>query len=414
MKRAICNFVGIMVIGLTVSCTAQTVKPYPFVMPETKPDIVMSPSMEKVYDVYGASTPQKNELYTNFKFTMLEGLDYHDHDGTVTRRDPTRVIKANGKYYMWYTYRNTPTTYMGADKANDTIPSSDWDLCDIAYATSRDGFTWEEQGIAVPRPPKPNIGHRSVSTPDILIWKGKYYLYYQAFSVMSGMRGDDCPVAVSVADSPDGPWTPYNKIVVDNGGEGAWDQYSIHDPQPIVYKGKIYLYFKSDYQDKDGGLIRSTGLAISDNPYGPFVKCPTNPVMSSGHETQMFRFKEGIAAILAKDGHEANTIQYSSDGVNFSLASICNHLPTAAGIYDPDAFTDTPYARGISWGISHICQWGPNRRTLLLRFDCDLSLDIDDPQMKKNIGENYNLKEVLSRSLTPAQRKRIIEQTTLP
>ncbi len=63
---------------------------------------------------------------------------------------------------------------------------------------------------------------------------------------MPGTRGDDCPVAVSWADSPDGPWTPVNKIVVPNGPKGAWDQFSIHDPYPLVYKGKIYLYSKSD------------------------------------------------------------------------------------------------------------------------------------------------------------------------
>lgn len=41
----------------------------------------------------------------------------------------------------------------------------------------------------MPRPPKPAPGWRSVSTPDVLFWKGKYYLYYQAFLEMSGTRG---------------------------------------------------------------------------------------------------------------------------------------------------------------------------------------------------------------------------------
>ena len=88
---------------------------------------------------------------------------------------------------------------MGPDKCNDTIPSTDWDLSEIWYATSEDGFTWEEQGVAIPRPPKPNVGWRSVSTADILKWKGKYYMYYQGFMEASGKRGDYCPVAVSYA-----------------------------------------------------------------------------------------------------------------------------------------------------------------------------------------------------------------------
>ena len=410
---------GLSVVSLclvVVGCNQKTAAevelstaPYPFIHPNEKPQIVLSPAMNRVYDHFKAATPQDNELYTQFRYTALEGLDYHGHNGTITRRDPSRIIKANGKYYIWYTLRNTPSTFVGADKANDVIPSTDWDLCDIGYATSEDGFKWTEQGIAVARPAKPYPGCRSVSTPDVLFFKGKYYLYYQAFSVMSGKRGDDCPVAMSWADSPDGPWTPTHKIVVANGPKDTWDQYSIHDPQPIVLGDKIHLYYKSDYNGAPE-LVRSTGLAIADTPFGPFEKYEHNPVMSSGHETQMFRFKEGIAAIMSKDGHEANTIQYSPDGKNFEMASICDMLPVAAGIYDPDAFTGVAYARGITWGLSHVHIWGENRHSYMLRFDCDLSLDVNDANIKKNIGIPYTPEELLRRGLTPKQRAQINER----
>ncbi|MFR9499754.1 MAG: family 43 glycosylhydrolase [Rikenellaceae bacterium] len=386
----------------------ETTASYPYVQPKEKPNFELSAAMNRVYDNYKAATPQDNELYTQFKYSKLEGFDYHGHNGTVTRRDPSRIVKANGKYYMWYTLRNTPTIYMGPDKATETIPSVDWDLCDIGYATSEDGFTWTEQGVAVHRPEKPQLGWRSISTPDVLYYEGKYYLYYQAFSAISGQDGgDNCPVTMSWADSPDGPWTSVNEVVVENGAEGAWDHFSIHDPQPVVFNDKIYLYFKSDYNGYDN-IIRSTGLAIADSPFGPFEKYEKNPVMSSGHETQMFRFKEGIASIMSKDGHEANTVQYAPDGKNFQLASICTMVPVAAGIYDPDAFTGAKYAKGISWGVSHVHVWGPSSHSYMIRFDCDLSLDVDDPILKKNIGM-YGTEELLSRSLNEDQRSRIVE-----
>ncbi|MEM9261681.1 MAG: glycoside hydrolase, partial [Bacteroidota bacterium] len=270
---------------------------FPFTLPKEKPNRPLSAAMERNYDGYLAPRPEHNELYSQFKYTELKGFDYNDHNGTISRRDPSKVIFANGKYYVWYTHRHTPTPPQGAAKSNDTIPSSDWDLADIWYATSTDGFTWEEQGVAVPRPPKPEVGWRSVTTTDILEWEGKYYLYYQGFMEASGKRGDDCPVAVSYADSPDGPWTPYGEIVIPNGPEGAWDQYSIHDPYPLVYNGQIYLYYKSDY-DGDPQLVRMQGLAIADNPLGPFTKHPLNPVINSGHETSLFPFGTGIAALV--------------------------------------------------------------------------------------------------------------------
>jgi len=380
MKSIILTTILILIVAMS---KAQETKGFPFKLPKEKPNRKLSAAMERNYDAYLAPRPEDNELYSQFKYTELRGFDYNGGDGTISRRDPSKVIFANGKYYVWYTHRETPTPPVGAENCNDTLPSRDWDLAEIWYATSKDGFTWEEQGVAVPRPPKPNVGWRSVTTTDILVWKGKYYLYYQGFMEASGTRGDDCPVAVSWADSPDGPWTPYNKIVIPNGAPGEWDQYSIHDPYPIVYKDKIYLYYKSDC-DGDPRLVRMQGLAIGDNPLGPFNKHPLNPVINSGHETTLFPFKEGIAALVIKDGNEHFTIQYANDGVNFEIASITSLMPTAAGPFVPDAFTNTKDGRGITWGISHITNtttWEKNH-AILLRFDCDLSRDIHDLQMK--------------------------------
>ncbi|WP_299552472.1 family 43 glycosylhydrolase [Seonamhaeicola sp.] len=392
----------------TGSLTLNAQEGFPFKLPKEKPDRELSAAMERNYTQYMAPRPEHNELYTQFKYTELKGFDYNGYDGTISRRDPSKVIFENGKYYVWYTYRNTPTKPQGAKKSNDSIPSADWDLSEIWYATSTDGFTWEEQGVAIPRPPKPNIGWRSVSTADILKFKGKYYLYYQGFMEASGKRGDDCPVAVSYADSPDGPWTPYNKIAVNNGKEGEWDQYSIHDPHPFVYKDKIYLYYKSDF-DGDPKLVRMSGLAISKNPLGPFEKCPLNPVINSGHETVMFPFKEGMAAMVLKDGNEHFTIQYAEDGINFEIASIVEMMPGAPGPFVPDAFNSNGNGRGITWGISHLSpafSW-KHGMSILMRFDCDLSLDVHDAEMKRHEVYHMNPEYFYKHGLSGKQLQRI-------
>lgn len=375
----------IPILGLLAGASPAQEQGFPFVLPKEKPDRPLSVALERNYDAYLAARPEENELYSQFRYTQLAGFDYHGGDGTISRRDPSKVIFSNGKYYVWYTYRHTPTPPQGADRCTDTIPSRDWDLSDIWYATSKDGFTWEEQGVAVHRPENPHVGWRSVTTTDILVWKGKYYLYYQGFVEASGKRGDDCPVAVSYADSPDGPWTPHHQIVIPNGAEGEWDQYSIHDPYPLVYRGKIYLYYKSDFGGGES-LVRMQGLAIADNPLGPFVKHRLNPLINSGHETTLFPFKQGIAALVIRDGSEHFTIQYAEDGVGFRIASITSLMPNAAGPYIPDAFTDTGHGRGITWGLSHFTHvsTADKNHSILARFDCDLSLDLHDPMMKQS------------------------------
>ncbi|SFC03371.1 Glycosyl hydrolases family 43 [Algibacter lectus] len=396
--------------GLFLNSCQVTSQSFPFKLPKEKPNQPLSRAMERNYENYMAPRPEDNELYTQFKYTEIKGLDYSNHDGTISRRDPSKVIFENGKYYVWYTHRQTETPPKGAKLSTETIPSADWDLSEIWYATSTDGFTWEEQGVAIPRPPKPNLGHRSVSTADILKWEGKYYMYYQGFSEASGLRGDDCPVLMSYSDSPDGPWTATNEIVIPNGPKDTWDQYSIHDPYPLVYKGKIYLYYKSDMNGKPN-LVRMQGLATAESPFGPFTKNPLNPVLTSGHETTLFPFKKGIAALTIRDGNEHNTIQFSKDGINFEIASLVELMPAAAGPYIPDAFTDTKDGRGITWGISHFTSyngWATNH-AILARFDCDLSLDVNDPAMKKH--HVYHSPEVFfKQGLNPKQKARIQEE----
>jgi len=412
----------INVLATLVSCEVQKKeeqfsKPFPYdITEETASRKPISAAMKRSFEKYSAIHPRNNELYSQFKYTRLEGLDYHDHDGTVSRRDPSKIILENGKYYVWYTKRHTKVIPIGAKnahKSNDTIPSTDWDLAEIWYATSTDGFTWEEQGVAVPRPPKPELGWRSVTTTDILKWKGKYYLYYQGFMEASGTRGDYCPVIASYADSPDGPWTPAGKIIIENGPEGSWDQYAIHDPYPLVHDNKIYLYYKSAF-NRPNPVWVAGGLAIADDPLGEFKKHPLNPVINSGHEVSLFPFKEGVAAIIVKDGTEHFTIQYAKDWVNFEIASVSEMLPIAPGPFVPDAFTNTSHGNGITWGLSHFTNAGKNgvnQHSILARFDCDLSLKLDDPAMKQT-GTWHNIDVYFKQGLNKKQRERIHKEHT--
>ena len=86
-------------------------------------------------------------------------------------------------------------------------------------------------------------------------------------------------------------------------------------------------------------------------------------------------------------------------------------MPAAAGPFVPDAFTGTKDGRGITWGLSHftnVTTWATNH-AVLVRFDCDLSLDLDDPQMKRH--HVYHKPDVYYRQgLTSQQRKRILEE----
>ncbi len=364
---------------------AVSAKPFPAEIPLQKPtDRPLSAAMARMYDVWNPHEDRGNELFSNFKYSRIEGLS---REPNVSRRDPSKVLKIDGVYYVWYTCRRTAAPPAGPQRATDEIPSMDWDLAEIWYATSKDGFHWTEQGAAVKRPPKGQFGWRSNCTPDVLIWRGKYYLYYQAYSELI-RGGDSCPVTVAEADSPGGPWRPLGRPVLEPGGAEDWDCACIHDPFPLIYKGRIHLYYKGSPGQKRGGknIVRMQGVAMADDPLGPFEKSRLNPVINSGHETCMWPWKQGVAALVSLDGPEKNTVQWAPDGVNFQVMALLQVPPIAPGPFIPDAFADNGEGRGITWGLCHVNPdgGGSMNESILVRFDCDLSRDVDRPVFKHN------------------------------
>lgn len=410
-----------MRIGLTLLCVVSSVLAEPLAtnpatafpgrLPIQRPeDRPLSAAMERVYNQWGPDSmlearglhdSVRNELLSNFLYSRLQGFDYSNN---TSRRDPSKVLRIDGTYYVWYTHRNTVAPPSGPELATDTIPSADWDLAEIWYATSRDGFTWEEQGVAIARPPKPEYGWRSVATPDVLAFKGKYYLYYQGFNDIPFTKGGDRAAAtVAEADSPRGPWRPLGHVVLDFGAPDEWDADAIHDPFPLVYQGKIYLYYKGQplKSKTDPTLLRAWGVATADNPLGPFTKSPFNPIMNSGHETCLFPWKGGVAALTSLDGPEKNTIQFAPDGINFKIMTSVEMPPLAPGPFVPDAFADNGDGRGITWGLCHIpptledseargMHWADNTHYTLARFDCDLSRDVERPEFKRTYPGRYD------------------------
>ncbi len=363
--------------------------------PEKPSDRPLSAATERLYDMWTPAQDIGNPLYSVFKYSRVSGIGKDESAFSVSRRDPSKVLKIGDRYYVWYTRRRTraePVGRFNIDQADDEIPVVDWDLADICYATSSDGFHWEEQGVAVPRAPKGQYGDRSLSTPDVLVFGGRYYLYYQCFTTM--WRANDCvSVSLAYADSPDGPWTRLDRPVIPQGADGEWDSCAIHDPYPLVYQGKIWVYYKGSPADKSpGALMRAQGVAIAEQPEGPYIKSPLNPVSNSGHETMLWPWESGIAALLILDGPEKDTVQYAPDGLNFAPKAHVQLAPVAPGPFCPDAFADSGDGRGITWGLSHItADGGPGEHDcFIIRFDCDLSRDSHRPEFK---GSNIRFGE---------------------
>ncbi|HUY86251.1 MAG TPA: family 43 glycosylhydrolase, partial [Acidimicrobiales bacterium] len=310
--------------------------------------------------------------------------------------------------------------------ANPTLRAFSWDLAEVWYATSPDGHNWTERGVAVHRGPEGGYDARTVCTANILVAKGRYYLFYQAAAGLGPADTGDFArnvIGMSWAKSPDGPWTRAEEPVLKTGPAGAFDHLHVHDPGLIVRNGKYWLYYKASPggslalgrdelplgpiltrqahlvgaeggasgRDARWGIPISWGVAMADKPEGPYVKSGLNPVICGGHETEVWPYRRGVCALLWQ-GPEKFSLQYAEDGLNFVPKAHGLDVPRSAGFYRADKFidTDSQPGPGITWGLHHAVH---NKWLYLVRFDCDLTLERGEKIRKTNDELQKWLKE---------------------
>ena len=304
----------------------------------------------------------------------------------VIRRDPSAVIQVDGLYHAWYTKSLGLCVGFGTgDPAAKVFP---WDYSEVWHATSKDGWHWEEQALAVGRGEPGAFDDRNVFTPEVLAHDGKFYLVYQVVKHPYVRRVKN-QVAMAIAESPFGPWTKLPEPILSPSDDGEWlgdednrflvqtkgsfDSHKVHDPCLMFYRDKFYLYYKGERMGEEmfmGGRETQWGVAIADRPEGPYLKSEHNPVTNSGHEVCVWHYNGGIAALLTTDGPEKNTIQWAPDGVNFEIQAYLKGAPHANGLFRTPEHDKGPL-EGLRWGLCHVC--GKNTG-VLQRFHVDETL----------------------------------------
>ncbi|MFH1568882.1 MAG: family 43 glycosylhydrolase [Gemmatimonadota bacterium] len=277
----------------------------------------------------------------------------------VTRRDPSPVIRVGDTWYVWY----SRTTH-GPDGYSATV----W------CATSPDGRAWTERGEALGRGPRRAFDEHAVFTPTILVAGSRYYLFYTAVPEPftndgGGPGGTRTAIGVALSASPEGPWSRVGAepVLRPSDDPEAFDSHRVDDGCLVVRQGQYWLYYKGRQMGRTPGQTRM-GLARADSPVGPYVRCQENPVLDSGHEVCVWPHGSGVGCLVAPNGPQASTLQFSPDGIHFRRCAAVES-PRAPGPFRADAFVEGA-GPGITWGLSQETRaaW-PH----LLRFDGDLS-----------------------------------------
>lgn len=308
-----------------------------------------------------SSQKESKELeIQDIKFTYQE-ITGIGSDSLFNRRDNSDIIKVGDTYYVWYSRMDSPIT------------SGYW--ATIWYAISEDeGYTWQEQGMALGLGAEGEFDSHSVFTPNILKHKGKYYLYYTGVKPTPGnvnnefeanSTTDITAIGLAVSNSPDGPFVRLknNPVLEISNLASDFDSFRIDDASLLVKEDKIHLYYKgrSIIHGEKGPKLTAMNVAYSENPEGPFIK-RKGSLLEKSHEVLIWEKEGGVSALASI----SSSINYAKDGVHFSIIqdSIKN-IPKAPGLYRPSLEDGNSKAEIPGWGIAMKVK---NGEAYLVRF----------------------------------------------
>lgn len=309
----------------------------------------------------GKATKEVEIETSSVKFTYqkITGVGV---DTIYNRRDNSDIIKVNNTYYMWYTRMDSPVT------------SGYWGT--IWYATSQDeGFTWQEQGMALDLGKKGAFDSHSVFTPNILVHRGKYYLYYTGVKPTPGNKNNEfegnsttdiTAIGLAVSDSPEGPFVRVenNPVLEISDVTSDFDSFRIDDASLLVRDDKIWLFYKgrSIIDGKQGPKKTKMNVAYAHKGEGPYKK-HKGALLDKSHEVLIWQKDGGVASLASIN----SSINYSKDGEHYTvIQDSLKKIPKAPGLYRPHLEKGNSDAEIPGWGISMIQKKG---LAYLVRFE---------------------------------------------
>lgn len=186
-----------------------------------------------------------------------------------------------------------------------------------------------------------------------------YYLFY-----LGTTYSDDVPdipedvnshparynqrIGVAVAVHPAGPWTPSANNPILKPRPGEWDSTFVTNPSVFVDEGEIRLIYKARYayQNEDSNKL-ILGLAVSQNPEGPYVRKGPSPLFDYDVEDPFIWKENNRYYMVVKDmtgsitGKYNGVLMASDNGEEWALAE--EPLAWDHNLFFDDGTVEQPY-----------------------------------------------------------------------
>jgi hypothetical protein len=142
----------------------------------------------------------------------------------------------------------------------------------------------------------------------VLKVKGKYHLYSAYPISWIGYKGDYSPLALAVAEVPEGPYTKYEgNPLMEKGDFGDWDGGGISEAEVLYHGGVFHIFYGGTHLY--GPRLESIGYAYSLDGYN-FIKYLRNPVAVRQANPNAAAFAEVHAIIEPPFIYLYHTLRY--------------------------------------------------------------------------------------------------------
>ncbi|MCX3062951.1 family 43 glycosylhydrolase [Streptomyces beihaiensis] len=169
--------------------------------------------------------------------------------------------------------------------------------------------TWTVEAVPTRSPVLPGLN----ADPDIEYLDGRYWIY----PTTDGFRGWSGTTFTAWSSKDLAHWTPHG-TALDLGPDVGWADKNAWAPAATEKNGKYYLYFCAEQQ---------IGVAVADNPAGPFKDALGTPLIAKGQfsgqmiDPAVFTDTDGRKYLYWGNGH-AYVVPLDDDMVSFDASKV--------------------------------------------------------------------------------------------
>ena len=270
--------------------------------------------------------------------------------------DPSNILRIDGVYHVWYVrwawQGVEPCQGQGVMEAN----SVEWNTTmgtpnriDICLAVSRDGHAWEDRGPVLPPSPRAAWHECARHAPHVVEVDGKYYLMFSSFYGDYSEEGltGEKHFGVAVSDDPAGPFEHIGDRPVFSPSPEEGAFDHYLIDDPCVIRRNGELWMYYKGRPQAIGGQCWLGLARAEEMTGPWTRVQNTPVCELDWHTACV-WPHGSGLAGMVDW---NCMAYSSDGLSFRAGAKLPREICDSGVYRPAALSGGESSHGLPWGI---------------------------------------------------------------